>query len=200
MEDVPSGIRGADVIHTVRNNLGANCGTILYERKSTQNFAEGWIEKLREDGRTVKADILVLVTRAMPKDYPITHLRNGVWVTSFQELGLLTTLLRDELIREYSVLSSMQDKTSKMELIYFYLLSNDFVNQITGLLYAYRKMECSLAKEKEVAMKQFGERESHIWQAKKSILGFYGRIEGITQSALTEQVKMLEESPRQIES
>ena len=57
-----------------------------------------------------------------------------------------------------------------------------------------------MAKEKETAMKQFAERESHIWAAKKSILGFYGRIEGITQSALTEQVKMLEEPPQQIES
>lgn len=197
VEDVPSGIRGADVIQTVRNNLGAECGIILHERKSTQNFAEAWLDKLRQDGRRVSADVLILVTRAFPKDNPETHMRNGVWVTTFTDLGLLTTLLRDGLIKQFSALSSMQDKTSKMELIYSYLLSNDFVNQITGLLDAYRKMERSLAKEEETAIKQFAERKSHIWQAKKSILGFYGRIEGVTQSVLTEQVKMLEEGDQE---
>jgi len=200
VEDVPSGIRGADVIQTVRNNLGAISGTILFERKQTQNFSEGWIGKLKEDGRTVKADVLVLVTRALPKDNPDSHLRDGVWVCTFDDLNIIVTLLRDGIIKTSNVMTSQQGKIGKIELLYQYLVSSDFVQSITLLLESYRKTERLIATEKETALKSFAARESHVLMAKKAILGFYGRIEGIASTELTQQVKMLDEPDKQIES
>jgi len=50
-----------------------------------------------------------------------------------------------------------------------------------------------LAKEKETALKTLAERESHVLMAKKAILGFYGRIDGIASTELTQQVKMLDD-------
>jgi len=196
VEDVPSGIRGADVMHTVKNSLGAPCGMILYERKQTQTFGKDWVSKLKEDGLKVKADALVLVTATMPKENAETHFKDGVWICSPDDVPLLTILLRDGLIKQSMALASQENKSDKMTLLYDYLVSSEFANQITGLLDSFRKMDKALAKEKEDAMKRFGERESHIWQAKRSILGFYGRIEGIAADGLnqlTQQVKMLEE-------
>jgi hypothetical protein len=39
ISEVGKGIRGADVIQTVRNKFGVECGTILYESKRTKAFS-----------------------------------------------------------------------------------------------------------------------------------------------------------------
>lgn len=97
INDVPSGITGADIIQVVKNNAGQESGMILYERKQTQAFNKDWISK-------------------------------------------------DE----------------------------------------------SLGKEKEAAIKKFAEREAHIFQAKQSMLNFWGRVEGIATDSLNREMKMLE--------
>jgi hypothetical protein len=199
IRDVPSGISGADVIQTVRNSLGQPSGTILYERKHTQRFDEKWIPKLKDDGRTVKADVCIIVTKAMPGDRPETHFHDGVWVATTLDAALISTLLRDSLIRQYSALSSQSDKGTKMEMLYSYLVSNDFRNHIFGILEAFRSMDRSLEKEREEALKKFAEREGHIFKAKQSVLNFAGRIEGIAGESLAQELTLLEESTKELE-
>ena len=194
IDDVKNGVRGADVIQVVKNNIGLPIGTILYERKQTLNFSEGWISKLNDDGRTSKVDVCVLVTRAMPKDNNETHLRDGVWVCTFDDLPLLTILLRDGLTKQSAALVVQENKGDKMTMLYDYLLSNDFKNHILGILDAFKKMDKAVRKEKEDMVKRLAERESHIWQAKNSILSFWGRVDGIASDGLTQQMKMLDGS------
>ena len=194
IDDVKNGVRGADVIQVVKNNIGLPIGTILYERKQTLNFSEGWISKLNDDGRTSKVDVCVLVTRAMPKDNNETHLRDGVWVCTFDDLPLLTILLRDGLIKQSAALVVQENKGDKMTMLYDYLLSNDFKNHILGILDAFKKMDKAVRKEKEDMVKRLAEREAHIWQAKNSILSFWGRVDGIASDGLTQQMKMLDGS------
>ena len=200
IEDVPSGIRGADCIQTVKNSLGQPIASILYERKSTMNFTESWVGKLKVDGRTIKADVLVIVTRAMPRDNDQTHFREGVWVTTFDDLPLLTTLLRDGLIKQSAALFSQENRADKMSLLYSYLLSNDFKNIILGILDSFQKMDKAVTKEKEQMVKMLAERESHIFQAKQSILSFWGRVEGIASDGLNQQMQQLEKPDKQIEA
>ncbi len=199
IKDVPSGIRGADVIQLVRNNLGQPSGTILYERKQAQNFDDKkWIPKLKEDGRTSKADICVIVTKTMPPDGQETHFRDGVWVCTFNDVKIISALLRDGLIKQYVALASQSDKGTKMEMLYNYLIGNDFKNHILGILEAFRSMDKSLEKEREDAIKKFAEREGHIFKAKQSVLNFAGRIEGIASDSLNQEIKMLENSTKQL--
>ncbi|HMR85393.1 MAG TPA: DUF2130 domain-containing protein, partial [Niabella sp.] len=68
IEEVGKGIRGADCVQVVRNNLGAECGRIIWESKRAENFGGEWIEKLKADMRSQGADIAILVTRRYPKD------------------------------------------------------------------------------------------------------------------------------------
>ena len=198
--DVPSDVRGAEVIITVRNNVGAQNGTILFERKQTQNFSESWIGNLKENSRTVKADILVLVTRAMPKDNPESHHRYGVWVISFEDVVIIVTLLRAGLIKQNAAHVSQQNKGDKMTILYDYLLSNDVKNHIPGILDTFKKMDGALSKERTHMIKRLAEMEAYQWQAKQSVLSFWGRVEGIASDGLNQQMKRLEEPPQQIES
>ncbi len=193
IEDVASGVKGADVMQIVRNSLGNPSGTILYERKQTQAFNKEWLSKLKNDGRQAKADVLVLVTATMPKGMPDTHLNEGVWVCEPDDLPLLTMLLRDGLVKQATAIIGQQNKGDKMTMLYDYLLSNDFKNHILGILDSFKKMDKTLHQDRDAAMKRFAEREAHILQAKQSILSFWGRVEGIASDGLNQQVRMLDE-------
>jgi hypothetical protein len=192
IKDVPSGVTGADVYQIVRNNVGQPSGIILYERKQTMSFNREWISKLKDDGRKIKADICVIVTKAMPKDKNETHFNDGVWVCNFEDIKIITTLLRDGLLKQYSALASQSDKGTKMEMLYDYLRSNDFQNHIVGIIDAFKKMDKALDKEKDDSLKRFAERESHIYQAKKSVISFWGRVDGIATDSLNQDMKVLE--------
>jgi hypothetical protein len=199
VDDVPSGIRGVDVIMTVRNNFGTACGIIGFERKMTMNFSEGWIGKLREDGRKIQANALVLVTQSFPRDNPVSHLRNDVWVVSFDDLKIIVTLLRVGIIKAANAMTSQQNKGTKMEALYDYLVSPEFANSVTALLENFRKTEKLISKEKEAALRTFAEREAHLWSSKRALIELYGKISAIAadgMSQLTEQVNMLEETTK----
>ncbi len=199
IKDVPSGVTGADILQVVKNNVGQPSGIILYERKQTQTFGKDWVSKLKDDGRRVKADICVIVSQTMPTDNKETHFRDGVWVCNLNDIKIMTTLLRDGLIKQYSALASQTDKGTKMEMLYDYLRSSDFQNHIIGILDAFKKMDKSLQKEKEESLKRFAEREAHIFQAKQSVINFWGRVDGIAIDSLTQEVKQLEDSNKQLE-
>src|SRR3989338_7172974 len=62
IEPVPKGIKGADVLQKVNNPMGQYCGTIIWESKRTKGWSDGWIDKLKDDQREVKADIAVLMS------------------------------------------------------------------------------------------------------------------------------------------
>jgi len=48
--------------------MGQYCGTIIWESKRTKGWSDGWIDKLKDDQREVKADIAVLMSIALPKE------------------------------------------------------------------------------------------------------------------------------------
>jgi hypothetical protein len=61
IQPVAKGEFGGDVLHRVNGALGQSCGFILWECKRTKNWSDGWLAKLREDQRTAKAEIAVIV-------------------------------------------------------------------------------------------------------------------------------------------
>ena len=67
IEPVPKGEFGGDVLHRVVGPSGQVCGTILWESKRTKNWSDTWLPKLREDQRTAKAEIALIVSNALPK-------------------------------------------------------------------------------------------------------------------------------------
>jgi len=68
VEPVPKGIRGADVLQKVYNQSGQLCGMIVWESKYTKAWSNGWVPKLKDDQREIKADIAILITEILPKD------------------------------------------------------------------------------------------------------------------------------------
>lgn len=81
IEPVPKGEFGGDTLQRVANTNGQTCGTILWESKRTKNWSDGWLIKLRDDQRTAKAELAVLISQALPKGVDTFELVSGVWVT-----------------------------------------------------------------------------------------------------------------------
>ena len=83
VQPVPKGMQGANVIQEVLTNSGNRCGAIIWESKRTKNWSDGWISKLKDDQRTAKADVAVIVTEVLPKDVRNFSFVDGVWVTNY---------------------------------------------------------------------------------------------------------------------
>jgi hypothetical protein len=81
IEPVPKGEYGGDIVQRVIGPMGQPCGAILWESKRTKNWSDGWLAKLREDQRTAKAEVALLVTQAMPKGVESFDLVEGIWIS-----------------------------------------------------------------------------------------------------------------------
>jgi hypothetical protein len=191
VEEVGKGVRGADVIHTVRNSSGKDCGKIIYESKRTKAFSDGWIEKLKGDLRGQKADLAVLVTETMPKDMEKFGMRDGVWVCSFNEVKGVAMILRDTLIKLTEVKLSQENKGDKMQMLYDYLTGNEFRQQMEAIVEGFSSMQEALAKEKLVTQKLWKEREKQLEKVLHNTVDMYGSIKGIAGKAVGD-IKYLE--------
>ena len=191
IEEVGKGIRGADVIQTVRNNQGRDCGSIIYEAKNTKAFSDGWIDKLKVDLRSQKADLAVLVTSTMPKDMTTFGMKDGIWICTFEQIKGLSVVLRDGLIKVTEAKGAEVNRGEKMQLLYSYLTGNEFRQQIEAIVEAFSSMQSALNKEKIAMSKIWKEREKQIDKVIESTTGLYGSIKGIAGSAVID-IKALE--------
>lgn len=182
--EVPKGIRGADSIQTVINASQQECGSIVYESKRTKAFANDWIGKLKQDQVTCKADIAVLVTETLPSDMDRFGEKDGVWICGFHEVKSLSFVLREMLIKTNSVKLAQVNKGDKMELLYHYLTSNEFVQNIKRIVENYDEMINQLNSEKKAMNKIWAIREKQIWVVQENVSALFGSIKGIAGNSL----------------
>ncbi|WP_066758305.1 DUF2130 domain-containing protein [Crocinitomix algicola] len=183
--EVPKGVRGADSIQTVVNSRQEVCGSIVYESKRTKHFANDWIDKLKQDQIQCKADIAVIVTETFPSDMDRFGEKNGVWICGYHEVKSLSFVLREMLLKMHSVKSAEDNKGDKMELLYNYLTSNEFVQNINRIVENYDGMVQQLNSEKKAMHKIWKMREKQIWAVQENVSALFGSIKGIAGNALT---------------
>jgi hypothetical protein len=180
--EVPKGVRGADSVHTVRNQFGQECGKIIYESKRTTTFGGDWIEKLKADKRNLGANIAVIVTRAMPKDMDCFGIKDDVWICTFSEVKALAAVLRDGLIQLYTLARANDNKGDKMHLLYGYLTSGEFAEQWRAIREGFMSMKISIQKERDAMEKLWKSREKQLEKVLINAAHIRGSIEGISGS------------------
>lgn len=198
IQEVPKGVRGADSIQIVINAIQQECGSIVYESKRTKNFSNDWIDKLKQDQIICKADISVLVTQTLPNDMDRFGEKDGVWICGFHEVKSLSFVLREILIKTHSVKIFQENKGDKMELLYNYLTSNEFVQNINRIVENYDGMIDQLNSEKKAMHKIWAIREKQIWVVQENISALFGSIKGIAGKEL-ETSNVLQLPDKQIE-
>jgi hypothetical protein len=186
IEPVPKGEFGGDVLQRVISNTGHQCGTILWEAKRTKNWNDGWLTKLREDQRSAKADISVLVSQVLPKGIDAFDVIDGVWVTAPRAALPVATVLRNTLLEVSMARQVNEGQQTKTEMVYQYLTGPRFRHRVEAIVEAFSSMKEDLDKERKAIMKQWSKREEQIERVMNATVGMYGDLQGIAGKTLQE--------------
>lgn len=162
IEDVPTGIKWADLVHTVYNQRWQKVWVILWESKNTKTWSNEWIKKLKDDRIIAKADVCVIVSNTMPDELKHFWLVNDVWVTEFTYFLALTVAVRDKLLAVHQTSNSLVWKDEKMEHLYNYLSSNEFKSKIENIIEAFKSMKEDLESEKRSMARIWSKREKEL--------------------------------------
>lgn len=186
IEPVAKGEFGGDAVQRVMNSSGQACGSILWESKRTKNWSDGWLVKLREDQRSAKAEIAVLVSQALPKGVETFDVVDSVWVTHPRAALPVATVLRNTLLQVNMARQVSEGQQTKTEMVYQYLTGPRFRQRVEAIVEAFSSMKEDLDKEKKVIMKQWAKREEQIERVMCSTVGMYGDLQGIAGKSLQE--------------
>jgi hypothetical protein len=180
IEQVRRGVRGGDVLHKVYSPTGEFCGTILWESKSTKEWSNSWLTKLRTDQRREKAEIAVLTSAQLPKTVAHFGHIDGVWVTGFSLAPCVALALRMNLIQLASLREASQgNRDEQMRLLYDYLASTPFRQRIEAIVESFRTMQDDLNGERTVMERFWSKRETHLQVVVKNVAGMYGDMQAI---------------------
>ena len=191
IDEVKKGANGADVMQIVNTREAQNCGKIYYESKRTKNFSNEWIEKFKADMRTSGADVGVLVSEARPKELERMGLVDGVWVCNYEEFKALCFVLRQGVVELNFARISAQNRSNKMEMLYSYLVSNEFKMRIEAIVEGFSAMSEELEREKNAMKRIWKSREKQIEKVRDNAIEMFGSIKGIAGNAIGE-IKTLE--------
>ena len=186
IEPVPKGEFGGDVLQRVVSQSGLPSGTILWESKRTKNWSDGWLVKLREDQRTAKAEIAVIVSQVLPKDVETFEMVDGVWVTHPRVALPVALVLRQTLLDVAMARQASEGQQTKTEMIYEYLTGPRFRHRVEAIVEAFSTMQQDLDKERKAIMKQWAKREAQIERVMGATVGMYGDLQGIAGKSLQE--------------
>src|SRR3989338_7450155 len=186
IEPVPKGEYGGDVVQRVVGAGGQPCGTILWESKRTKAWSDGWLTKLRDDQRTAKAEIAVIVSQILPKGVETFELVEGIWVTHPRAALPVAMVLRQTLLKIALARQSTEGQQSKTEMVYQYLTGPRFRQRVEAIVEAFSTMQEDLDKERKAIMKQWAKREEQIERVMGATVGMYGDLQGIAGKSLQE--------------
>jgi hypothetical protein len=186
VEPIAKGEFGGDALHRVMSPGGQPCGTILWEFKRTKNWSDGWLAKLREDQRSAKADISVLVSQALPKGCETFDVIDGVWVTHTRAAIPVAMALRHMLLQVNAARQVSEGQQTKTEMVYQYLTGPRFRLRVEAIVEAFSSMQEDLDKERKAIMKQWAKREAQIERVMNATVGMYGDLQGIAGKSLQE--------------
>ena len=191
IEPVAKGVKGGDIIQTVKTQSGRICGKILWETKRTKNWSDSWIQKLKDDQRDAKADLAILVSETLPKGFHHFRLISGVWVTDILSAVSLALALRVVLIQVARERETQVGKKEKMELAYNYLTGHEFRNRVEAIVESFTAMKADLEAERRAMLKIWAKREKQIERVISNAAGMHGDLQEIAGSSLP-TIKMLE--------
>jgi hypothetical protein len=186
IEPVPKGEFGGDVLHRVVSASGQSGGTILWEFKRTKNWSDAWLVKLRDDQRTAKAEIAVIVSQVLPKGVETFEMVEGIWVTHPRTVLPVAMILRQSLLELALARQVTEGQQTKTEMVYQYLTGSRFRQRVEAIVEAFSTMQEDLDKERKVIMKQWAKREEQIERVMGATVGMYGDLQGIAGKSLQE--------------
>jgi hypothetical protein len=193
IEPVGKGVKGGDIRQVVKSPKGFVCGVMLWEIKRTKNWTEGWIGKLKDDLRAERANVPIIVSEALPKDFAgDLGLVNGVWVCKPALAIALGNLLRKNLLDVYREKAIAENRGTKAEALYSFITSHEFAQQIESMVETYRDMNNQIMKERVAFEKSWALREKQAQKLLLSTANIVGSMQGHIGQTTALKIKGLE--------
>jgi hypothetical protein len=183
---------GADALQVVRTNQGVECGKILWEAKRAKNCSKPWVEKLKKDQRDAGAELAVLVTTSPPEGLRGFDQYEGIWVCEPLFAVATSKVLRQWLIETAMQRAQVSGRKGKMALLYDYLCSADFRQNIEGVVESFILQQKQLEAERRSFQKQWREREKQLKNGIECTVSIYSDIQGIAGREAIPEIKTLE--------
>ena len=184
--EVKKGKSGADIVHTIKNQQGVVCGTILYECKNAK-WQAAWIDKLKSDVRNASANIGVLVaTNLNPNFEDVQQIESHIWATVPSRTILLAMIMRNQLIAVHTAHRNNELKDEKMEYLHRFIIGPEFRSRVEGMIQGYNKLQAELEKEKRAAKSRWAQQEQAIRLMIDSTYGMFGDFQGLLGGELKE--------------
>lgn len=188
---VGKGITGADVLQKVKDSNGKECGVIIWESKRTKHWDDKWISKLKDDMRTSKSDLAILVSTSMPQDISSFGFKDGIYVTSYENYLPIVKVLRLKIIELFYAKMASVGVSDKKEILWKYLTGNEFRQRVESIVEAFNSMKSVMDKEKLYFTKKWATEEKLIDRVIAQTIGIHGDLQGLMGAALP-QIKSLE--------
>lgn len=184
INDVPTWVKWADLIQIVKNNIGQESWTIIWESKNTKSWTDSWIPKLKDDKLKINAQIAILVTTILPKDVKNFAFIDDIMVCLPKYAVWVASMLRDKLLAISRVEKSMQWKDIKMELLYKYLRSEEFWSKVHTIVEVFSKLKQDIDIERRAMEKIWKRREKELERVTISTTMMYWELEWLMWQAL----------------
>jgi hypothetical protein len=181
---VPKGVHGGDVVQTVRDPAGNECGNILWESKRTKTWSDGWLPKLRDDQRAAKAQVAILASTQLPKGVTSFQCLDGVWVTSMPCAVNVAAVLRTWLIEVAAVKRLQACKHDTTEALHSYICGPEFRHRFEGVLESFVTMQTELDQERRALQRAWAKREKQLERGIAQAITLHGDLAGIVGGAL----------------
>jgi hypothetical protein len=188
--EIKKGQPGADTLQVINTRDNINVGSIYYESKNTKNFNNAWIDKFKQDLLNKKVNVGILVSKTRPTGVNRASLIKGIWVCTFDEFKVISQTIRDSLINISNAIELNKNKKEKTNMLYDYLSSNEFKQQIESIVDGFVQMQNDLNSEKRAMQAIWNKREKAIIKVIDSTSGMYGSIKGIGIDVEIKQIEL----------
>ncbi len=179
IEPIAKGVKGADIRQIVKTHRGNNCGTILWESKRTKLWLNEWITIVKDNLRAEKANIPIIVTNIFPKDSSTDILlKDGVVICCYSLVLQVAEMLRQKLVEVAKEKFVSQNRGEKAELLYEYITSYEFKQQLEAIAEIYRDMNQQIIKERVSFEKIWKTREAQVQKLFQTTGGIIGLMSG----------------------
>ena len=192
IEPVEKGIKGADIQQIVKSPKGISCGTILWETKRTKAWTDEWLVKLKNDLRSERADIPVIISVVLPQEAEGgLGIKEGVWIVGYKQFLPLAILIRKNLLDIGYQKAISVNQGRKADFLYEFITGNEFRQQVESLVEVFTEMQEQLNREKIAFEKIWKTREGQIKRLISGTVNIYGKAQGLVGSSMP-QIKGLE--------
>lgn len=179
---VPTGIRGGDIVHEIRNKYGNVAGSILWEAKRTKDWDKKWTAKLKDDMRKINASDCILVTTVLPQGVKFYDRVDNVWVTSYEYVINLASVLREGIMRVAIAKKSASHSDEQLRELYRIITSDSFRNKFEARDEIISSMKKELDAEKKSTEKRWQRQEASIDKLSRNNNQLYGELQAYIPS------------------